>query len=46
MLIELKLKKAKQQQNDQIVAIEVDKRVQKDNLSGLDMSITIPVSVL
>ena len=45
MLVELVLKKATQQQNDQTVAIKADKRVQKGNILGLDVSITMPVSV-
>ena len=45
MLVELVLKKATQQQNDQTVAIKADKRVQKGNIPGLDVSITMPVSV-
>ena len=36
---------ATQQQSDQIVAIKADERVQKDNIPGLDVSITMPVSV-
>ena len=45
MLVELAFKKATQQQNNQIVAIEADKRIQKDNIPGLDVSITMPVGV-
>ena len=45
MVVELALKKATQQQNDQIVAIKADKRVQKDNIPILDVSITMPISV-
>ena len=45
MLVELALKKTMQQQNDQTVAIKAGKKVQKDNIPGLDVSITIPVSV-
>ena len=45
MLVKLALKKAKQQQDDQTVAVKADKRAQKDNIHGLDMSIIVPVSV-
>ena len=45
MLEELTLKKITQQQNDQIVAIKTDKRVPKDKILVLDVSITMPVSV-
>ena len=44
MHVELAFKQATQQ-NNQIVAIKADKRLQKDNIQGLDMIITMPVSV-
>ena len=43
MLKELALKKATQQQSDQILAIKADKSVQKDSIPGLDVSITMSV---
>lgn len=45
MMVELALKKARQQQCDQTVAVKGDKRVQKDIVPGLAMSVNMPVSV-
>ena len=45
MLVELALKKATQQQSDQIETIKANKKVQKDNIPGSDVSITILVCV-
>ena len=45
MLGELALKKATRQQDDQTVAVKANIKVRKDNILGLDVSITMPVNV-
>ena len=44
-MVELALKKARQQQGDQTVAVKADKRVQKDNVPGLGMSVSMSVNM-
>ena len=45
ILLELAMKKTSQLQNDQTVTIKANKRLQKNKISGLDVSITMPMSV-
>ena len=45
MLVEMALKKAMQQQDDQTVAVKADTRVRKDNIPSLGVSITMFVGV-